>query len=187
MSTSGGEVQSAYKPLFDCWKSNPVLDSIPEGGDGIPDQPWSMTLPLIKCGGSNPGPCNMLVGAINVEGLWVTNQNDPHFNRVPTRYRYADEEITVDFTCPETCTPTAEQPVCASLATEDGRKLCWANFLTANHVVDQNGNAFTVDGAAAGYLQKNIIFKPSCSVAKPVGGPGGVAAGVPAQFPKLVK
>ncbi|HEY6011319.1 MAG TPA: hypothetical protein VIX18_07620 [Nitrospirota bacterium] len=185
MTTVGGELQSAYSPFFNCWMNKAALDG---NDDNVPDRPWSMTLPLIECNGSNPGPCNRLVGAINVEVLWITNQNDPQFNRVPTRYQYIDSELSVDFICPAACTPTAEQPVCASLATEDGRKLCWANFLEANHVVDQNGQPFTVDGAAAGYLQKNIIFKPSCTVAPSNGGgPGGVCFNTTSPNPRLVK
>ncbi len=188
MSTLGGEVQSAYTPLFDCWKSNTSLDLLGKDGipDGIPDQPLGMTLPLIECGSSNPGPCNKLVGAINVEVLWIINQNnDQDFSDVPAYY--SDPETSVVFTCPAICTPIDDQTPCASLATEDGRKLCWANFLTTYNVVDDNGNPFSAVDAANGYLQKNIIFKPSCSAAKPVGGPGGVAAGVPSEFPKLVR
>ena len=182
MTTNGGQVQSGYAPLFDCWMNNASLDS---NGDGIPDRPWSMTLPMIKCGGSNPGPCNELVGAIQVEVLWVTNQNDPPFNNIPVTY--SDPETSVQYTCPATCTPAEGQTVCPSLATLDGRKLCWANFLSTYGVVDDTGSAFTVDTAASGYLQKNIFYKPSCSLATPVGGPGGPPTNVPSKFPKLVK
>jgi Flp pilus assembly protein TadG len=195
LTTSGGEVQSAYTPLYNCWKGQASLDTdimndegiVTTPTDSIPDKPWSMTLPLIECGGSNPGPCNKVIGAINVEVVWITNQNDPHFNKIPTRYKYSEPDISVDYTCPATCTPADGQTVCASQETEAGRKLCWANFLMANHIVDQDGNAFTVDAAADGYLQKNIIFKPSCSAATPVGAPGGVFGGVPSRIPWLVK
>jgi hypothetical protein len=166
MTTNGGQVQSGYAPFFDCWTNNASLDS---NGDGRPDRPWSMTLPMIKCGGSI-GPCNELVGAIQVEVLWVTNQNDPQFNNIPVTYN--DPETSVQYTCPATCTPAEGQTVCPSLATLDGRKLCWANFLSTYGVVDDTGSAFTVDGAAAGYLQKNIFYKPSCSVKTIDSGPG---------------
>jgi Flp pilus assembly protein TadG len=182
MTTQGGQMQSAYSPLYTCWMNNAKLDS---NGDFIPDRPWSMTLPMIECGSSNPGPCNTLVGAINVEVLWIINQNDPKFKNVPSNY--SDPETSVVFTCPATCTPTAGQTVCASLATEDGRKLCWANFLTTYNVVDNSGNPFSVADAASGYLQKNIIFKPSCSIATINGGPGGAASNVVPKIPKLVK
>ena len=183
LTTQGGQMQSAYAPLFSCWKNNVGLDS---DGDGIPDRPWSMTLPLIKCNGNNPGPCNMLVGAINVEVLWITNQNDPHFNKVPSNY--SDPETSVQYTCPATCTPTAGQTVCASLATEAGRQLCWANFLSTYNVVDDSGNPFSVADAASGYLQKNIFFKPSCTIATVDSSGGGeVASNVVPKIPKLVK
>ncbi len=195
LTTSGGEVQSAYTPLYNCWMNKTSLDTnitndsgtVTTPTDGIPDKPWSMTLPLIECNGNNPGPCNKVVGAVNVEVVWITNQNDPHFNKIPLRFKYSEPDFSVDYTCPATCTPTGGQTVCASQATEAGRKLCWANFMAANHIVDQDGNAFTVDTAADGYLQKNIFFKPSCSIAKPVGTPSGNPSGVPSRIPWLVK
>ncbi len=159
MTTNGGQVESGYAPMFNCWMNKASLDS---NGDGIPDRPWSMTLPLIKCNGSNPGPCNEVVGAVQVEVLWVTNQNDPPFDNIPVMYN--DPETSVAFTCPATCTPAEGDTVCPSRATLDGRKLCWANFLSTYGVVDDAGNAFTVDGAEAGYLQKNIFYKPTCHV-----------------------
>jgi hypothetical protein len=166
MTTVNGQIQSAFQNLYDCWKS--VADS---NGDGKPDRPWTMTLPLIRCGGSPPGPCNDVVGAIKVEVLWITNQNDPHFNNVPTSY--ADPE------------PSGASYSC-SASTEAGRKLCWASFLSTYGVVDENGVPFTADTAANAYTQKNIFFKPSCTLAAE-GSSGGVPSNVPAKIPKLVK
>ncbi len=183
LTTVGGQLQSAFAPLYSCWTSKAGLDS---NGDGIPDRPWSMTLPVIECGGKNPGPCNTLVGAVHVEVLWIRNQNDPDFSDVPAHYR--DPETSIEFTCPATCTPTADQPVCASLASEAGRRLCWAKFLTTYNIVDENGQPFSADAAAAGYLQKNIIFKPSCELAS-VGGAGadGPPSNALPERPNLVK
>ncbi len=166
MTTVNGQIESAFKKLYDCWKS--TADS---NGDGKPDRPWIMTLPLIKCDDKPPGPCNDVVGAIKVEVLWMTDQNDPHFNDVPTSY--ADPEPSgASFSC--------------SATTEADRKICWASFLSTYGIVDENGVAFDDDTAANAYVQKNIFFKPSCTLAAE-GSSGGVPSNVVAKIPKLVK
>jgi len=168
MTTVNGQMESAFKNLYDCWKS--TADS---NGDGIPDQPWSMTLPLIKCNGAPPGPCNDVVGAIKVQVLWMTDQNDPQFLDVPTSY--ADPE------------PAGASYSC-SASDVAGRQLCWASFLTTYGMTDDSGAPLSGDSATKAYEQKNIFFKPSCTLDSIHNtGPGGVCGNVIADMPRLVK
>lgn len=167
MTTVNGQMQSAFQNLFDCWKS--AADS---NGDGIPDRPWTLTLPVIKCNGAPPGPCNDVVGAIKVQVLWMTNQNDPQFNNVPTSY--ADPE------------PSGASYSC-SASDVAGRQLCWAGFLSTYGIVDDSGAPLSGDAATNAYQQKNIYFKPSCTLASNNGPPGGYCTNVLADIPKLVK
>ncbi len=158
MTTVNGQMESVFSALYNCWQSQ------------TPNQPWKITLPMIECGSSPPGPCNTLVGAITVEILWITNQNDPQFKNVPTTY--TDPESGITYSCAAT--------------DQTGREQCWADFLNKFNVVDENGKQFTVDTAASAYLGKNIFFKPSCSVTS-MGGSGGAPSNVWAQTPLLVQ
>ncbi|HSB34472.1 MAG TPA: pilus assembly protein TadG-related protein [Nitrospirota bacterium] len=167
MTTVNGQIESAFKNLYTCWKS--TTDS---NGDGKPDRPWTMTLPLIKCGNKPPGPCNDVIGAIKVEVIWMTDQQDPHFYEVPTSYS-DPEPGGASFSC--------------SASTEEDRKLCWASFLSTYKIVDENGIAFDDATAANAYDQKNIVFKPSCELTAGPGNSGGFCANVLAKIPLLVK
>ena len=80
MATQGGQVSTAFQRLHDCWRS--FADT---NGDGTPDRVWPITLPVIECNGNNPGPCNMVVGAVVVNVVWIQRQNDPHYIDVPLR------------------------------------------------------------------------------------------------------
>ncbi len=172
LTTTGGEVQSAFNPLQKCWSNNATLDS---NGDGVPDQPWSITLPMIECDGKNPGPCNMVVGAVTVEVIWITDQTDPQFKNIPSYYY--DPSTGAQYSCPKSVMQDKDST---------GRQICWTNFLNTYKVVDQNGNPFTNASAADAYTHNNIYFKPSCSV-HPMGGSGGAVSNVVALYPKLVR
>jgi hypothetical protein len=74
MATNGGEIQSAFNKLYDCWSKYK--------NDG---EPWEMTLPLIECPGNNVGPCQKMVGTVNVFVVWITGAGeDPGYNDAPT-------------------------------------------------------------------------------------------------------
>jgi hypothetical protein len=75
MGTNGGEIQSAFDDLIDCWESA-------TGKAG----PWNLTLPVISCPGNNVGTCEELRGAVNVNIIWITDGgNDPLYTKVPTQ------------------------------------------------------------------------------------------------------
>jgi Flp pilus assembly protein TadG len=114
MGTVGGELQTVADQLRDCWFDGLNLDTNGDGtpdstldtdGDGWPDQPWGMTLPVIRCDDANPGPCNVLVGAVEVNVVWITRNDKNQMNEVPRRMG--------NWSCPPG-TPGAD---------------CWASFV----------------------------------------------------------
>ena len=86
----------------------------------------------------------------------------------------------MEYVCPQTCIP---EP-CPSLATEEGRKRCWANFLNAVLLKDAPPETpgMTVDAAADMYQPVTIYFKPSCELIEAAAGSGGVVSGCWRKF-----
>jgi Flp pilus assembly protein TadG len=86
MKCSGGENNSAYDEMRDeCWLGNSALDT---NGDGIPDQPWKITVPVIKCAEpKNTGSCQPPVGVLTMKVLWMTERGNP--SGVPGPYPQA--------------------------------------------------------------------------------------------------
>ena len=77
IATNGGEIQSAFSELLDCWH-----DSV---GDP-PTRPWNLTLPVVSCPGNNLGTCEEVQGAVNVNIVWITGAGeDPGYNNAPTQ------------------------------------------------------------------------------------------------------
>jgi len=97
IAVTGGQVTDALDALYDCWTEQPHLDADGDGnveegpdgdldqdGDGKAEYPWNMTILVVKCPDSNPGPCSEIVGAINVDVLWITPQGTPKYpDQVP--------------------------------------------------------------------------------------------------------
>jgi Flp pilus assembly protein TadG len=76
MATNGGEIQSAFSRLIDCWMAN----------RGDPPQSWNLTLPVVSCPGNNVGTCETVQGAVNLNIVWITGPGeDPEFNDAPTQ------------------------------------------------------------------------------------------------------
>ncbi len=62
----GGVQDTTLDDLVDCWLAA-TEDKVP----------WNMTLPVVECPGNNVSNCATLVGAVNVNVLWIIHQNDP--------------------------------------------------------------------------------------------------------------
>jgi len=153
LATQGGQMESALKPLQSCWIQNTDLD-----GNGTPDQPWKLTLPVIQCNNENPGPCNKMTGVVEVNIIWIQAKNDPHYNDVPVKMgNYWDGSGITD------------------------GALRWKDF--ADHFKLKNKDGVTT----ASYLDNTIYFLPDCNVHKPTGGTGGKNFGILAENPVLVK
>ena len=76
MATSGGEIQSAFNQLITCWAA----------ATNNKTEPWNLTLPVVTCPGNNMGTCEEVVGAVNLNIVWITGAGeDPGYNNAPTQ------------------------------------------------------------------------------------------------------
>jgi hypothetical protein len=75
MATNGGQIQTAFSALENCWTQ--------ETGQ---TQVWNLTLPVVECPGNNITTCQLVVGAVNVNVVWITGAgDDPNYNNAPTQ------------------------------------------------------------------------------------------------------
>lgn len=79
----GGVQDVVFRDLADCWEAATNKTSI-----------WSMTLPVIECPGNNVSNCSNLVGAVNVNVVWILRDNDTSYADVPREME--------DWSCPTT-------------------------------------------------------------------------------------
>lgn len=148
IATNGGEIQSAFNKLIACWKS--------KTGKKVP---WNLTLPVVTCPGNNVGTCEKVVGAVNIDIVWITGAGkDPDYKEAPTQMG--------DWSFP------------ADAGNTNGQER-WNSFVT--HFNLQN-----VDASPAPYAKKSIYFKPNCTAHIPEGNSGGENFGILAKIPVLV-
>jgi len=75
MATNGGEIQSAFNQLIQCWAA--ATGKI---------QPWNVTLPVVSCPGNNVGTCEEVQGAVNLNIIWITEAGeDPSYSNAPSQ------------------------------------------------------------------------------------------------------
>lgn len=60
IATSGGEIQTAFADLYNCWVTNTSRTA-----------PWNLTLPVVTCPSNNVGVCENVVGAVNLNVIWM--------------------------------------------------------------------------------------------------------------------
>jgi hypothetical protein len=162
MGTTGGELQNVFDRMIDCWQLR--ADS---NGDGIPDRPWSVTLPVIDCPGNNTGNCSTVVGAVELNIVWMTRNDKNQFNEVPRSMYNPLKELT--WNCSTTGTTKA-----------DGQK-CWSEFVEEFKLKD------VLNQSPAFYEDKTMYFVPDCKAHIPMGTTGGQNFGILARIPVLVK
>jgi hypothetical protein len=171
MNVIGGEVQTVFDDIYDCWRSQ--SDRLPDGNpDGEPDTPWSVTLPIIQCDDSNPGPCNQVIGTVGMDILWIV--------RSVNRNR-------IDDVAPRTMGPAGGFSAWADNS-EDGTAR-WNSFVTHYQIMSGPGGDIAVwedPPGDNGYRASTIYFSPSCSPQVPAGGSGGANFGIRARIPVLV-
>jgi hypothetical protein len=76
IATTGGQVETAFQKLYDCWKAN-------SNGGTVP---WEMYLPVVECDGNNITTCQPLVGAVKLKVIWINdavNVNNPKPEDMP--------------------------------------------------------------------------------------------------------
>ncbi len=76
MATSGGDIQSAFNDLIQCWADNTTKERL-----------WPLVLPVVDCGDqNNVGTCQVVKGAVEVNIVWITGAGeDPGYNDAPTK------------------------------------------------------------------------------------------------------
>jgi Flp pilus assembly protein TadG len=152
MGSTGGQLQTAFDQMIDCWRTHADTDH-----DGIPDQPWEVTLPVIDCPDNNVGPCSNPTGAVTINIVWMTRTDKNQMNEVPTRMG--------DWSCGDCATPQAR----------------WDSFVDHFRLRDVLNNSF------ATYEDKTMYFLPDCTPHKPAGTSGGENYGILAEIPVLVR
>lgn len=161
MATNGGDIQSAFNDLIDCWKTQ--TSQI---------KPWQLALPVIDCPGNNVGTCQSVVGAVFVNILWITEAGeDPGYNNAPRQMAgILDSDPAV-----------AAWPIQTTADWDTNGEARWNSFV-------QHFNLQGVaDGTPATYQKKTIYFLPDCSPHELKGNSGGENFGVLARIPVLVQ
>lgn len=159
IATSGGEIQSAFNQLIQCWESYTGRT-----------QPWNLTLPVITCPGNNVTTCAPVVGAVNLNVIWITGTGeDPDYSEAPTQMgaagNYEDWSFSAD-------------------AGNTNGEARWNSFVSHFHLQNVAVGGITTP---APYRMKSIYFIPDCTVHEPAGGTGGENFGILALIPVLVK
>lgn len=163
IGATGGVQDSTLSSMYDCWEVATAKVTN-----------WNITLPVIECPGNNVSNCAKLVGAVNVDLIWIVHQNDPHYDDVPremTIYEPDGTTVVKEWTCPEDT---------------DGFT-CWKSFVDEFNLANVNGTPVTDEDYEDMYQKKNMFFLPSCEVREPNGRTGGENFGILAKYPKLVE
>jgi Flp pilus assembly protein TadG len=193
MGTVGGQQTPVGNSVESCWLKHCRSDGQVATNAQQCDRQWSMTLPVVDCPSNNPGPCSTLVGAVEVDLIWMWRQN-PDMENGPTNMTIYDRQ---------TGTPTAKTwsntvdaascaflPACKANDTSNCRGNCyWNSFVQKFDLKNANGIPPYVSstGLRPNDLATTMFFLPDCSGHAPMGGTGGENFGILAQYPVLVK
>ncbi len=159
IATNNGQVQAAFQAFYDNWAA--ITNK---------QEPWNMTLPVVDCtDGIAPG--NPLVGAVNLDVIWVVNQSNKINDDAPFQMALPPDDSA------------GVSPGTWSNADPSGVTR-WDDFVDAMNLRGENDALATY--ANGGWRQKSIYFLPSCSYQEPTGGTGGENYGILAQIPVLV-
>jgi Flp pilus assembly protein TadG len=189
--TTEGGVNSALQDLWGCWNDITGRDEV-----------WPLTLPVVEC---DDGPtCANLVGAVNVDVLWVQRQEPggkyacgefPE-KSAPCKMQYIDpdtEEIRVWNAPIETTglpilddegNPVLNDKGKPTYYPVDGNAR-WDSFATFFNLRTGSGALATV--ANGGWVNQALYFRPDCTPHEPQGDSGGKNFGILAKIPRLVQ
>jgi Flp pilus assembly protein TadG len=113
IATNGGDIQSAFNDLIQCWAANTTKTQL-----------WPLTLPVIDCGDqNNVGTCQELVGAVEINVVWITGAGeDPEYDDAPKQMD--------DWECPPDC--NCPGPDCNG-------ECCWNDFVSHFRLENADG------------------------------------------------
>jgi hypothetical protein len=169
LGTTNGQIQNVYDDIRSCWWGNPAYDT---NGDGIPDLPFPMTLPVIDCPGGAVGNCSDVLGAVEVKVVWINLNDKNQMIEVPRKMAG----------WPEAGNPLRDPTT--GMCTGTGAE-CWASFATYFQLQDLM-NGVPAD-LSEFYQNKTMYFLPDCTPHVPTGVTGGENFGILAKIPVLVK
>jgi hypothetical protein len=151
MGMNGGDIPSAFTSLRNRWIN--VTDK---------ERPWRLALPVIECPGNDLNSSERVVGAVVVDVLWITGENDdPSYSDAPQEMDKPHSDDTW------------------SSSSSDGQ-VRWNSFI-------QYFSLKKVDGSSAPYQKKTVYFLPECHHQIPKGRTGGENFGIMAKIPVIAK
>jgi len=172
MGTVGGMQNTVYDQMRNCWMNAAGLATDERG---YPIEPWTITLPVIDCPSSNPGPCSELVGAVTLDVLFIKQSGtDPQWRDIPLEME--------GWTCSYA---TGENALTIDTMTSAQRQECWQEFSEAFDLNTADDTA--VGTLSASDIQKTMFFRPDCQYHEPQGATGGINFGILARIPVLVE
>ncbi len=151
---------SVFKALYNCWENgNNSGVSIDTDHNGIPDQPWKMTLTVIDCLSKDTN-CKKAVGAVEINVVWVLEKETDE-----SPYKMGDWRNT---------------------SPDDATR--WSSFVghfkLKNPVDPKNPSAPLIPATKQ---NETIYFVPDCAPHEPAGLTGGENFGILSKIPVLVQ
>ena len=179
VGTTGGVDQAVLThpvdaDLIDCWKGasydldgDGVRETLLDAdGDGMPEYPWEVKVPVIDCPANNVGPCSKVLGAMSVTVIWILVKENDIDNDAPYQmYNAATDTMWSN----------------SSVVGADR----WDEFVNIFNLRMVDGQLATV--ANGGFKKKSVYFLLECQWTEPTGGTGGHNFGVLAKIPVLVE
>jgi len=194
MAATGGELESVFKEMRDCWHK-----------ETNGHEPWEMTLTVAECSGNNIGNCPTVVGAVTVNMLWMTESGTAKPEDAPERMESPNPDIAdwnFNDSAPDQCsafrsqignpTPTALSHLNTTAPGfgDPGRWQGESTYTEGMARWDCFVNHFQLKNADDGYAplaKKSMYFMPDCTPHEPIGVTGGNNFGVLARIPVLVQ
>lgn len=181
MQVQNGENENVFTTLYNRWKQDCSLD---KDGDGLPDQSIKWTMPVVQ-GCKLGGNCSVLIGAVEVEVLWMILKNPS-----------GEGENSIDKVAPKEMNTETDIWKCKPSDCDDGEKR-WDDFvdhfnLKMKSCTKEKGEkvcSTTIEAATilnGGATAGTMYFHPVCHPSNDLGGTGGVNYGVHAANPVLV-
>lgn len=176
--------------LVNCWR-NATYDETPDDNaegpylplddptdpyEDHPVHPWNVTLPIINCEGNNVANCSEVVGAVNVNIVWILEKENAIDDDAPYKMgNWGPQAGCTSTNCYDSPDGTGKDV--------DGTTR-WDSFVNYYGLRMVDGELSTV--ANDGFKKKSVYFMPDCNKHKLAGDSNGTNTGMMAKEPKIV-
>ena len=177
MALINGAATDSFKDLEECWATKTDKKTL-----------WNITLPVIDCS-DDPTTCANVLGAVNVNVVWVVKDANKINDDAPTEMAGPDPLSNEDDWTFNNTDMNGDEII-------DGKDR-WDSFVTRFGIRDHLDNLALYEYEytdekdkvikTSGYKNKTIYFLPDCEPHDLTGTTGGYNFGVMAKIPKLVK